>query len=47
MKRANKLIERIADRDNLYWAFWKASKDKRHALEILDYQNDLENNLDI
>ncbi len=47
MKRANNLLEKVADRDNLYWAFWKASKDKRHAHEILDYQNDLENNLDI
>ena len=45
MKTVNRLISRIADFDNLRLAFWKASKGKRHAAEILDYQDNLEANL--
>jgi RNA-directed DNA polymerase len=45
MKTANKLIEPIADPDNLRLAFWKASKGKRHAAEVLTYQKDLDKNL--
>lgn len=46
MKRANNLIDRIADRDNLYLAFWKASKGKRYASQVMAYQSDLEHQLD-
>lgn len=45
MKTVNNLIEQIADPDNLRLAFWKASKGKRHAVEVLIYQKDLEVNL--
>ena len=45
MKRANNLIEPIADPDNLRLAFWKASKGKRHTAEVLTYQANLEDNL--
>jgi RNA-directed DNA polymerase len=45
MQRANNLIEKIVDWDNLYLAFWKASKGKRYAQSVLQYQNDLDKNL--
>ncbi len=45
MKTANQLIEPIADPENLRLAFWKASKGKRHAVEVLAYQKDLDKNL--
>ena len=45
MKRANHLIERISDPDNLRLACWKAAKGKRHAAEILRYAENLDKNL--
>ncbi len=35
----------IADMDNLRLAFWKASKGKRYAANVLTYQDDLNNQL--
>jgi RNA-directed DNA polymerase len=45
MKRANQLIERIADPDNLRLACWKAAKGKRYNKQVLAYQEDLDKNL--
>lgn len=45
MRRANNLMPEILDMDNLRYAFWKASKGKRHASSILKYQDMLEKNL--
>jgi retron-type reverse transcriptase len=45
MKRANHLIERISDPDNLRLACWKAAKGKRHAFEILQYAENMDENL--
>ncbi len=45
MKRANHLLEGIIDPENLRIAFWKASKGKRHAAEVLAYQHKLDQNL--
>jgi RNA-directed DNA polymerase len=45
MKRANNLIAAAADLNNLYKAFWKASKGKRYNVETILYQQDLEANL--
>ena len=45
MKRVNHLLPLITDMDNLRLAFWKASKGKRHAANVLAYQNELEGNL--
>ncbi len=45
MKRANNLIPQIADIDNLRLAFWKASKGKRHAENVLAYQAHVDENL--
>lgn len=45
MKRANNLLPKIEDIDNLRLAFWKASKGKRHSASVLAYQADLEANL--
>jgi len=45
MKRAENLIERIADADNLRLAFWKASKGKRGKAEVLSFRADLDTNL--
>lgn len=45
MKRANHLFEKIIDPDNLRFAFWKASKGKRHSKEVLRYAENLEKNL--
>lgn len=45
MKRANELLPRIADMDNLRLAFWKASKGKRHSAEVLAYQAQLDTQL--
>ena len=45
MKKAKRLLSKIVELDNLYLASWKAAKGKRHAQEILDYQNHLEENL--
>jgi RNA-directed DNA polymerase len=45
LKRAGNLLVKIACPDNLRLAFWKASKGKRHAAEIVNYQQRLEANL--
>lgn len=41
MKRATHLIPLISDMENLELAFWKASKGKRYAGQVLAYQQDL------
>ena len=45
MKRANNLLPRIEDMDNLELAFWKASKGKRYASSVLAYQTHLDKHL--
>ena len=45
MKRVGFLIERIADMDNLRLAFYKAQKGKRGKREIIEYRNNLQQNL--
>lgn len=45
MKRTNNLIEKISETDNLYLAFWKASKGKRYSKDVLIYQKNLDENL--
>jgi RNA-directed DNA polymerase len=45
MKRANHLIEKIADLNNLYLAFWKAGKGKRYSAETEAYRRNLDSNL--
>lgn len=45
MKRANHLLPQIEDMDNLYLAFWKASKGKRYASSVLSYQEHLDMHL--
>lgn len=45
MKKASGLFKHVVELDNLYYAFWKASKGKRYAGEVLSFQADLEDNL--
>ncbi len=45
MKRANNLLERIADPENLRQAFWKARKGKSYSQRVIKYATDLDNNL--
>ncbi len=45
MRRANKLIPKVLDIENLQLAFWKASKGKRHTVSVLAYQESLDQNL--
>lgn len=45
MKRVGNLIERIADLENLYDAFRKASKGKQRKKEVLEYQKLLDENI--
>ncbi|MBR1834768.1 MAG: RNA-directed DNA polymerase [Bacteroidales bacterium] len=45
MKRAGHLIERVADMDNLLWAFCKAQKGKSCKKEVIDYRANLQDNL--
>lgn len=45
MRKANRLLERIADPDNLRLASWKAAKGKRYAQTVMHYQEHLEENL--
>ncbi len=47
MKRIGNLIEKIADMDNLYLAFWKARKGKNGQDEIEAYRSHLEQNLQL
>lgn len=44
-KKANHLIESIADMDNLRLAFWKARKGKSYSGQVERYRSDLEANL--
>lgn len=45
MHRKNNLTIQVLDPDNLRLAFWKASKGKRHAQMVLEYQKNLDVNL--
>jgi RNA-directed DNA polymerase len=45
MKRAGNLIEKIADIENLYLAFWKARKGKNYAQDVIFFQKRLNINL--
>lgn len=45
MKRLGNLIEKIADYDNLYWAYWKAKRGKNSKKEVLAYGLTIESNL--
>lgn len=45
MKRAGHLIEKIADTDNLYYAFWKARKGKDGEFEVEKFRRHLEGNI--
>jgi RNA-directed DNA polymerase len=45
MKRADNLIEAVADLDNLRLATWKAGKGKRHSRQVLAHAHDLDNRL--
>lgn len=45
MKREGRLIERIADPENLRLAYWKARKGKEGKSELQVYTSDLENNI--
>lgn len=45
MRRASGLLPQIIDPCNLRLAFWKAAKGKRYAQSVLDYQNNLDVNL--
>jgi hypothetical protein len=45
MKRANNLLKKVADPDNLRLAFWKAKKGKSYSRNVLTYQHQLESNL--
>lgn len=45
MKRANNLLARVADPDNLRLAAWKAAKGKRHSQEVLAWSARLDENV--
>ena len=45
MKRAGNLIYKITDLNNLYEAFYKASKSKKNKPEVIGYRDDLYQNL--
>lgn len=45
MKRAGFLIEKIAERDNLLLAFYKAKRGKQYKKEVISFGNDLEPNI--
>jgi len=45
MKRVGNLIEKIADSDNLYLAFYKASKGKHAKEEVIEYRDNLQFNI--
>ncbi len=45
MKRVGNLIEEIASLENLYLAFYKAKKTKWHKQNVLDYADNLDENL--
>jgi len=45
MKRADNLLARVADPDNLRLASWKAAKGKRHSQEVMAWSEGLDYNL--
>lgn len=45
MKRQGNLIEKIADYENLHWAFWKAKRGKNTKKEVIEFGQNLESNL--
>jgi hypothetical protein len=45
MNRAGNLTEKIAVPPNLYLAFYKAVRGKRDKQAVVDYQNNLDNNI--
>ncbi len=45
MKRAGNLMPQIADLNNLYHAYWKASRTKTHKPEVQKYAKALNNNI--
>jgi RNA-directed DNA polymerase len=45
MKRLNLSLEQIADRENLYFATWKAAIGKRHSEEVQFFMANIENEL--
>lgn len=45
MKRVGFLIERIADLDNIYSAYHKACRGKRHKCEVLEFQANFDENI--
>ncbi|HRI61521.1 MAG TPA: reverse transcriptase domain-containing protein [Saprospiraceae bacterium] len=45
MKRAERLLERVGDPENLRFAVWKAAKGKRYSQAVLVYSRHLETNL--
>lgn len=45
MKRANNLISKIAEPENLRWAFWKAQKGKSYSWQVQIYRKNLDANL--
>jgi retron-type reverse transcriptase len=45
MKRANDLLSKVAEPDNLRLAAWKAAKGKRHSQEVLAWSANLDDHL--
>lgn len=45
MKRVGYLVEKIADRDNLLLAFYKAKRGKQYKKEVISFGNNLEHNM--
>jgi len=45
MKRANNLLARVADPDNLRFAAWKAAKGKRHSQEVMAWSARIDEHL--
>jgi len=45
MKRANNLLARVAEPDNLRLAAWKAAKGKRHSQEVMEWSARMDDNL--
>lgn len=47
MRKANYLLPLVADPDNLRFASWKAAKGKRYTGAVLNYQENLEENIQL
>jgi RNA-directed DNA polymerase len=45
MHRANNLLIKVADADNLRYAAWKAAKGKRHSIEVLKWSQNMDENV--